>query len=334
VYDALLGSKMIRLLLHQALGEYMSSSRKVSMARAKDNSTSQTNKQLITALSKNHHSLVIMAPNEFVEFALIQKKSNGMTDDQATAWLESIVQSASRGSIAAKQNWERFKSSIKNHGSYLPVWSDAKSLAALALEMHRGGDILSKYRINSYGGKNYVVLKGYAGLRQQLNGTRYLANNPKVVSMAIGKLGAAKAITGGVGISVIFSVTFHALDQLMNDKATWHDFVAGVTVDVAAATAGAAISWGVVSTVVGATAMAAIGPIALVVVVGAGITAALSAIGDHYELTSKLAGLLKESERRLLESIENVKWEVRRGLNYAEEDPVGFMHRLFAVPYY
>ncbi len=59
----------------------------------------------------------------------------------------------------------------------------------------------------------FVILEDYAGLRTQLNGTRYLAN-PKVVSMAIGKLGAARAINGGVVISVIFSLGFHALDQL------------------------------------------------------------------------------------------------------------------------
>lgn len=152
--------------------------------------------------------------------------------------------------------------------------------------------------------------------------------------MAVGKLGVAKAIKGGVIISIVFTVVFHALDQLMNDKATWHDFFAGVAVDVAAATAGAAIAWGVVSAVVGATAMAAIGPIALVVVVGAGMTAALNAIGSHFGVTSKLAGLLKEAEQRMLDSIEEVKWEVRRGLNYADEDPVGFMRRLFGVPYY
>ncbi len=80
--------------------------------------------------------------------------------------------------------------------------------------------------------------------------------------------------------------------------------------------------------------MAAIGPIALVVVVGAGITAALNAVSDHYELTDKLASLLKDAEKRMLESIAETRREVRRGLNYADEDPVGFMHSLFGGPYF
>jgi hypothetical protein len=91
-------------------------------------------------------------------------------------------------------------------------------------------------------------------LRSQLNGTRYLLNNLKVIQMGIGKMGAAHAIRGGVVIAIVFSVFFHALDQMMNDRATWHDFAAGVGFDVATAVTGAALAWGVVSTVVGGTA--------------------------------------------------------------------------------
>ncbi|MFT7559108.1 MAG: hypothetical protein ACI93R_001012 [Flavobacteriales bacterium] len=178
-------------------------------------------------------------------------------------------------------------------GSFLPVLSDVKVLAALAYDLHKGGGVFSKYRINTHAGKSYVVFKGYAGLRAQLTSTRYLASNPKVVSMGVGKLGAANAIKGGLLITVVFSAAFHAVDQLLNDQATWHDFIAGVSVDVISAITGGAIAWGAVVAVVGGAAMAAIGPIVLMVFVGAGITYALNAIGDHYGLTEKVAAQLK-----------------------------------------
>lgn len=171
-------------------------------------------------------------------------------------------------------------------------------------------------------------------MRQQLQGTRYLASNPKVVSMAIGKLGAAKAIKGGVVISVVFSVAFHSFAQLMDDTETWHNFVAGVGVDLAAAAVGGGIAWASVSLFVGASAMVAVGPIAVVVIVGAFATAGLGMVADHLGLTDKLASALKQAEQRMNESMNEIKNEVRRGLNYADEDPVGFMHRLFGVPYF
>ncbi len=204
----------------------------------------------------------------------------------------------------------------------------------MARDLQKGGSVFTKYRVNTHLGKAYVVFKGYPGLRTHLTGTRYLASNPKVISLGIGKLGAANAIKGGIVISIVFSVAFHALDQLLNERATWHDFVAGVSVDVVSALTGGAIAWGAVSVVVGATAMAAVGPIALVVVVGAGITYALNAVADHYSITERIAGLLKESEARMKENTRKMREEIRRGLNYADEDPVGFMHKLFGVPYF
>lgn len=200
--------------------------------------------------------------------------------------------------------------------------------------MARGGHILSKYQVKTHAGRAYVVLKGYPGLRAQLNGTRYLLNNPKIVSMGIGKLGAARAIKGGIVISVIFSVAFHALEQLLNDRATWHDFVAGVTIDVATAVTGAGIAWGVVAAVVGGTAMATIGPIVLVVIAGAALTAWLGSFAKRHQLTERLAQLLKDAELQIMSDIRQIKYETRRVLNYADKDPIGFMHKLFGVPYF
>jgi len=124
------------------------------------------------------------------------------------------------------------------------------------------------------------------------------------------------------------------VEQLLNDRATWHDFVAGVTIDVATAVTGAGIAWGVVALVVGGTAMATIGPIILVVAVGAVVTTALGSVVEHYQLTEKLATMLKEAESQILADIRQLKYETRRVLNYADENPVGFMHKLFGIPYF
>jgi hypothetical protein len=288
---------------------------------------------LVQVLKKNKQTLVVMMPDEFIDFIVVQKKRSGLTNEDITNWLDSLIANATDVSAAAKQEWLKQKEKLKSAGAFLPVLNDSKTLAVLAADLLKGGSILSGYRVNTHAGRAYVILQGYPGLRSQLTGTRYLLNNPKVIRMGVGKMGAANAIKGGVVIAIVFSVAFHALDQMMNDRATWHDFVAGVGFDVASAVTGAALAWGVVSTVVGATAMAAVGPILLVVAVGAGITLALNAVGEHYEITEKLVHLLKDAESRYVSNIRQMKSEIRRGLNYADEDPVGFMRRLFGLPY-
>lgn len=277
-----------------------------------------------------------MTPEEFVDFVISQKMASGMTLAQTTAWVDGLIEASAEIPANVKQTWAASKNTVKDTGAYLPVFSDAKALAVLAADMKKGGNMFAKYRISSHVGKAYIVFEGYPGLRTHLTGTRYLVNNPKVVSMGVGKLGAANAIKGGLVISIIFSVASHAIEQVLNDRATWHDFVAGVSVDVVSAITGGAIVWGVVSAVVGGTAMAAVGPIALVVVVGvgAGVTYASAAVANHYNITERLANMLREFESPMRENYRNMKNEVKKGLNYADEDPVGFMHRLFGVPYF
>ena len=78
-----------------------------------------------------------------------------------------------------------------------------------------------------------VIIDSYPGIRAHLTGTRYLASNPKLFTIGVGKLEAAKAMKTGFVISLIISVTFHAIDQALNDQKTWHDLVAGIAVDMA-----------------------------------------------------------------------------------------------------
>ncbi len=49
--------------------------------------------------------------------------------------------------------------------------------------------VLGRYVEKSYNGVSYIsFFKGHAGLRPIFTGARYLADNPKVVSMGIGRL--------------------------------------------------------------------------------------------------------------------------------------------------
>lgn len=101
---------------------------------------------------------------------------------------------------------------------------------------------------------------------------------------------AAKAIKGGFVLSLVLSVGFHAVDQLLNDQKTWHDFVGGVAADVIYAGAATAIAYSAVSIAVGGIATFTIGPLALVVIVGVGL-----AIG--FAVLDKKSGLERSSQR-------------------------------------
>ncbi|MET1256578.1 hypothetical protein, partial [Aliikangiella maris] len=135
--------------------------------------------------------------------------------------------------------------------------------------------------------------------------------------------------------SVVFSIAFHSLDQLLNDAATWHNFVAGISTDILAALAGVAVTYAATAgiTALTGTAMLAIGPMIIVVAAGTITALALFRLFNQWELAKRVAALLKQAEVRFNERQSEFKSQTRRLLNYAEEDPRGFMARLFGLPY-
>ncbi len=289
---------------------------------------------LAMSLRKNDTTLVAMTSGEFLDYAIAVKTSQGMSRREAVDWLEASLAMSSTWA-ATKQSWAHYKEKIKTGGSFLPVLLDLGTLRTLAVDLHKGGSAFSKYRVNYHGGKAYMVIAGYAGLREHLTSSRYLANSPKVVTMGIGKLGVADAIKTGLKVSVIFTVAFHAPDQLMNDEATWHTLVAGVTTDVVAAVTGGTIAWTIVALHMGgAAAMAAVGPVVAVVIVGIVATSLLNYVASEYEIADRVAKRLVQAEERFLAGVRDMKNELRKGLTYADEDPVGFMSKLFGVPYF
>lgn len=309
-------------------------------------------------LKKNSHTLVVMSPEEFWDFMkkYYQRKGHSEEDTIQLA-LQQLVK---KGLIteSAKQEWEENRTTIKSAGGVIPSFLDAKALVVLAAEMKRGGNLFSKFRIQNYAGASYIILKGNPALRTHLTGTRYLANNPKVVSMGLGKAGAANAIRGGGIVTVIFSVFFHGMDQLMDDELTWHHFVGGLASDVVIAAAAAGISWGFM---VGAAAFGVVvGPLAAVLIVGTAVSIGLSnlfserlsllfaenlkaieasfkVITPSFKTFRKIGGIyfkaqLNQSLLQLSNDIRNMKHSLNNAQELARRDPEGMLHKIFSVP--
>ena len=291
----------------------------------------QRQQKIQAALKNNQHTLVQMNSAEFMDFIFHIQRLKGKNQTQTVEWVDEILATKQ---VVSKE-WEQYKASIKTWTGLIPLNLDVLALGAVALEMQRGGNVFSKYQIKTYSGKPNVIFKGYSGLRAHLTGTKYLANNPKVVSFGIGKLGVAKAIKGGFIVTVIISATFHSFEQMLNDKATWHDFVGGLTVDVGIAAVASGIAWGAVATYVGgAVAMVAVGPLLAVVVVGTALTVLTAAFIDSDALSKRISDSLREAEQRLKEGLLEIQYKANRLERVYDEDPVGFMHRLFGIPYF
>lgn len=78
----------------------------------------------------------------------------------------------------------------------------------------------------------YIIITGYAGLRRQLlQGTRFLAANPRMVQMGLGIRGLQNVAKGGFLLSLVVGTGIEALDFIFNDEKTMHDLVGGIGVE-------------------------------------------------------------------------------------------------------
>ncbi|MEH6395998.1 hypothetical protein [Pseudoalteromonas sp.] len=159
-----------------------------------------------------------------------------------------------------------------------------------------------------------------------------MASNPKLFTIGVGKLEAAKAMKTGFALTLIISVTFHAVDQLLNDQKTWHDLVAGITVDMAVVGAAIATTFAVTyfATAFAGAVIVTTAAIPLLIVVSVGIAfTALTMVFSTDPIADAIAYKLRELESNLRSEMIEVNKKLEKGFS---EDPYAFFNSLFGVP--
>lgn len=98
--------------------------------------------------------------------------------------------------------------------------SQISSIPAIVLTVKNIDQLLKEFgytgefREVKRNGRQYIVFKGYAGMRSIFNAPRYLANNPKILEMGIGKIGAHANLVRGSYLS-LFTYTFIEAPQIL-----------------------------------------------------------------------------------------------------------------------
>ncbi|PMG77319.1 hypothetical protein BCU84_10945 [Shewanella sp. 10N.286.51.B7] len=289
----------------------------------------QRQHQIKSLLSGNNHTLIQMSSAEFVDYVISIKMKQGMTRVEAVESLDALLaKHNSRPAI-----WAKHKDKLKTAGGLYPVLDDVAALTVLATEMKRQGNVFGKFKIKVYGNAPAVFINSYPGLQGHLSGTRYLASNPKLFTIGVGKLSANKAIKGGFVVSIVFSVAFHFVEQVLNDNATWHHFVAGIAIDMAVAGAAIVTSQAIITGIgifTGSViAGAAITP--LLVVVAVGVVFAYS-FSDTSQYTNFLVVELTQLEKSLNSGLLSEKNKLIKVSKQYQENPYRVLSRFLGIP--
>lgn len=185
---------------------------------------------------------------------------------------------------------------VRQSANYASAMIDTQTALKMIKDLGMAGKVITK----SVNGKQYIIFKGYAGNRSLFTATRYLANNPKVVDMAIGKIGVNKSILSGARLTIFLVVPLNILSHILNDKQSMFQLIGSTAIDL--------IKVGVASAVGIATALTLD-----MLDKKFGVTQALvKALDEAYDSTvGEFGRQMYQVERRL-------KWQIMNGLPVGE----------------
>lgn len=143
------------------------------------------------------------------------------------------------------------------------------------------------------GGKTYIKITGYPGLRRILTGTRYGANHPQILEMAIGKRGLYHNIRNGVRYCIYFSLAWRAIELIFKSDYNLTDFLVDITMDMAKAVVSGVLI-GLVAGVLALMSSPVIVTTTIIVVMGLIFNNRLNVIDEKAGLSSELKNKLRD----------------------------------------
>lgn len=226
--------------------------------------------------------------------------------------MDSIIKSSPKGNKpSVKAAWQKIKGKVGIGASYYASADDAVTMAKLVGDL---GGVGARAYIKIYGGKPHIILKGHAGLRTTLTGTKYGIKNPKVISMALGKAGAVAAAKQGGILTVVLLSAYRVVDYFLTDQATLSQLVGTLATDIVKVGIATAASIGAAVVMGGFT--LAVGPILAVVAVGFGVSMLLEYADNSLGITNRVIAGLDELGESANNYINNQK---QRALNATEK---------------
>ncbi|NQW08657.1 MAG: hypothetical protein HQ481_02065 [Alphaproteobacteria bacterium] len=150
-------------------------------------------------------------------------------------------------------------------------------------------------------GRKHVILYGSRDQRPNLPGTRYSANNAKIIAAGIGPVAARRAaFTVGI-VGIVVYTGYDIFRFLKEDKITMTELFGKIGADIAKVTVGAAAGYaiGVTASAIAATAGLTIaipvaGTVVIGIVVSIGVGLALDALDKQFKITEKLQAVAEE----------------------------------------
>lgn len=210
----------------------------------------------------------------------------------------------------------------------LALLDDAATLARIVSELGIDGQVYPK----TVNGRTYLIIKGYAGKRATITGTRYLITNPKIAHISVTP---KQIVRGALKISIFQIVAYtawNAIDAIfVQEDQQLATFLGKTTTDalkVAASASVAAIASMATAAAMGVSVLA-VGPLIIGVVVAVAAGAVLDSIDTKYKLTERLIAATDRKLDELMRGPREFQRQWWRWERWFKDDPNAAMGAIF-----
>jgi hypothetical protein len=248
-------------------------------------------------LDFNTSDVVILTPEDFL--SVLQDRSNAM-DIGARNQLRLFL----KGSVFGMY-WNTTVYPNLNQPAVLPAGQAAADIYTITNAFRALGIAGTKAytAIDKKSGRLVYILKGYPGLRNKLlQGTRFLANSPQILSLGLGMKGVQSVAKGGFILGLVVTAGIEVIDFIFNDQKTLYDLVGNVGYEVAKSgiVMGIGLGAGAIAGTLTTIAVAPlIGMVAVTVIFGMG----LNMLDDNYKIKQQVLDTLKKLPDNLQQGI-------------------------------
>jgi hypothetical protein len=199
---------------------------------------------------------------------------------------------------------------------YASAVLDVNTAVKLINDLGINGKVIAK----TVNGRQYIIFKGYSGIRSIFTASRYLATNPKVVDMSIGTIGVNRSILSGARLTIFLVVPLNILTHFLNDQKSISLLIGKTATDLVKVGAASALASLAATATATVTTLAA-GPIIVAIVVGVATTLALDALDKKYGVTDALVreidkaydNTIGEFGRQMNQVERRLKWQIFNG---------------------
>ncbi|MFK8257759.1 PAAR domain-containing protein [Erwinia sp. AnSW2-5] len=164
-------------------------------------------------------------------------------------------------------------------------------------------------------GTELIKVSGYPGVRKIINAPVFMAKNPKMIDLGLGKYGSAgvtKNIIAGARLTFIVAAAYRTIDFILNDETSLAKFIGSLATDV--------VKLGLASVIAGGAGIAAgamfslvIAPTVAIVIVGFGTAMILNWIDNKFGVTDKVIAQIEAAQQEVMmkaRKIEKGVWDL------------------------